>query len=164
MEKLMNPLFIAVAALALIAFLQFGLYVGLRRDVEEIKKSYEGKLKARHEAKDSLRSEMRRISEELVALNLPAAPAVPVGQSMNLTRRNQVLRMHLRGDSTARIATTLKISKSEVELLLKVHRTVMPLSTWSSTENAPVSRRAGAMPLNLDDELKQNAAEVPANC
>jgi hypothetical protein len=160
----MNPLFIAVAALALIAFLQFGLYVGLRQEVEDMKKSYEGKLKARHEAKDSLRSEMMRISEELGALNLPALPAAPIGQSMNLTRRNQVLRMHLRGDSTSRIATALKISKSEVDLLLKVHRTVIPPSTWSPSGTAPASRRVGAMPLDLDDELKQSAAQVPASC
>jgi DNA-binding CsgD family transcriptional regulator len=69
---------------------------------------------------------MLQISEELVALNQPAPAAVSIGQSMNLSRRNQVLRMHLRGDSPSRIAGALKISKSEVDLLLKVHRTVMP--------------------------------------
>jgi flagellar biosynthesis/type III secretory pathway M-ring protein FliF/YscJ len=149
MEKLMNPLFIAVAVLAVIAFLQFGLYIGLRREVEAIKKANEGKLKARRETKDSLRAEMLRISEELVDSNPPAAPAVALGQSMNLSRRNQVLRMHLRGDSPSRIAGALKISKSEVDLLLKVHRTVMPPSTWSPTGTVPDGRRVGVMPLEL---------------
>jgi hypothetical protein len=144
-----NPLFIAVAVLAMIAFLQFGLYLALRREVEAMKKANEGKLKARRETKDSLRAEMLRISEELVDLNPPAVPAVALGQSMNLSRRNQVLRMHLRGDSPSRIAGALKISKSEVDLLLKVHRTVIPPSTWSPTGTAPESRRAGVMPLEL---------------
>jgi hypothetical protein len=164
MEKLMNPLFIAVAALAVIAFLQFGLYIGLRREVEEMETSYEGKLKARNGIKDSLRSEMTRISEELGALNLPAAPAVAIGQSMNLTRRNQVLRMHLRGDSTSRIAAALKISRSEVDLLLKVHRAAMPPSTWSATGTTPSSRRVGAMPFDLEGESAQSAAGVAASC
>ena len=147
--KLMSPLFIAVAALAVIALLQFGLYIGLRHEVEAIMKTNEGKLKARRETNDSLRAEMLRISEELVDVNPPAAPAAAIGQSMNLSRRNQVLRMHLRGDSPSRIAGALKISKSEVDLLLKVHRTVIPPSTWSPTGTAPESRRAGAMPFEL---------------
>lgn len=147
--KQMNPLFIAIAALAVIALLQFGLYIALRHEVEALKKANEGKLKARRETNDSLRAEMLRISEELVDMNPPAAPAVAIGQSMNLSRRNQVLRMHLRGDSPSRIAGALKISKSEVDLLLKVHRTVIPPSTWSPTGTVPENRRAGVLPLEL---------------
>jgi DNA-binding NarL/FixJ family response regulator len=164
MDKLMNPLLIAVAVLAVIAFIQLGLYVGLRHDVEDIKKLYEGKLKAGGETKDSLRSEMLRISEELLALNPQAAPAMAIGQSMNLSRRNQVLRMHLRGDPPSRIADALKISRSEVDLLLKVHRTVIPLSTWSPTATTRASRRVGAMPFDFNDELKQGAADVDVSC
>lgn len=160
MDKLMNPLFVAVAALAVIAFLQFGLYIALRREVEEMKKSDEAKLKVRRETKDSLRSEMLRISEELVAMRSPAAAAVTIGQSMNLSRRNQVLRMHLRGDSPSRIADALRISKSEVSLLLKVHRTVMPPSAWSPTGTKAMDRRVGEMPFDLDAELEQSAGSV----
>lgn len=149
MENLMNPLFIAVAVLAVAAFIQFGLYIALRHEVEAIKKANAEKLKARRETKDSLRAEMLRISEELVDSNAPAAAAVVLGQSMNLSRRNQVLRMHLRGDSPSKIAGALKISKSEVDLLLKVHRTVIPPSTWSPAGTASESRRAGVMPLEL---------------
>lgn len=160
MDKLMNPLFVAVAVLAVIAFLQFGLYITLRREVEEMKKADEAKLKVRRETKDSLRSEMLRISEELVAMRPPTAAAVTVGQSMNLSRRNQVLRMHLRGDSPSRIADALKISKSEVDLLLKVHRTVMPPSAWSPTGTKATNRRVGEMPFDLDAELEQSVASV----
>ncbi len=137
MDNLMNPLFWAVGCLALAALLQFGLYLSLRREVDEMRKSYEEKTKARRETKDSLRSEMLRISEELVDLNQPAAAPVAIGQSMNLSRRNQVLRMHLRGDSPSRIAEALKISKSEVDLLLKVHRTVLPPPAWSPAGATP---------------------------
>jgi len=159
MEKLTNPLFVAVAALAMAAFLQFGLYIGLRRELEEMRKSYEAKLKAHRETKDSLRSEMLQISEELAALNQPATGGVPIGQSMNLSRRNQVLRMHLRGDSTSRIAGALKISKSEVDLLLKVHRAVTPPAAWSSAGTAHAKRRPGDMSQNLANEsLEREAA------
>ena len=160
----MNPLFVAVAVLAVIAFLQFGLHIVLRNEVDEISKAYEGKLNARRETKDSLRSEMMRISEELGTLHPPVVAAVTIGHSMNLSRRNQVLRMHLRGDSPSRIASVLNISKSEVDLLLKVHRTVIPPSTWSPAGAAPASRRVGTSPRELDGEVEQSAAEVQAKC
>ncbi len=156
MDKLMNPLFWAVGFLALVAFLQFGLYLSIRREVEEMRTSYEEKIKARRETRDSLRSEMLRISEELVDLNQPAAATVPLAQSMNLSRRNQVLRMHLKGDSPSRIAGVLKISKSEVDLLLKVHRTVLPPSAWASTGTTPARWRAGEPAAGLEAELQAN--------
>ena len=159
----MNPLFWTVGGLALVALLQFGLYLGLRGEVTEMRKLYEEKIKARRETKESLKSEMLRISEELADLNRPAAATVPVGQSMNLSRRNQVLRMHLRGDSPSRIAGALKISKSEVDLLLKVHRTVLPPSAWSPTDTtAAARRRAREMPAGLDGELRESDAAVRA--
>lgn len=158
MEKLTNPLFLAVAVLALVSFLQFGLYIGLRRELGEMRRSYEAKIKARRDTKDSLRSEMLQISEELVALNQPATAAVSIGQSMNLSRRNQVLRMHLRGDSPSRIAGALKISKSEVDLLLKVHRTVMPPAAWSPVGAGHAKRAPGEMSQTLDVESKESNA------
>lgn len=160
----MNPLLIAVAALAVIAFLQFGLYVALRREVEGIRKTNAGSLDNQSETKDSLRSEMMRISEELGTLNQVVVPPVTIGQSMNLSRRNQVLRMHLRGDSPSRIASVLKISKSEVDLLLKVHRTVIPLTTWSTVEVAPANRRVGMSPRGLDVKLERIVPELSAQC
>jgi hypothetical protein len=160
MEILMNPSFltVTVAALALVALLQLGLHIALRREVRGLRKSYEARIKARRETKDSLRSEMLQISEELVALNKPALAAVSIGQSMNLSRRNQVLRMHLRGDSPLKIAGALKISKSEVDLLLKIHRTVLPPAAWSPGANAPTHRRAGDMPANLAGESHESGA------
>ena len=159
MEKLMNPLFLAVAALALVAFLQLGLYIDLRREMERMRRSNVGKANDNPEREDSMRTEMLRISEELVAMNPPALTSVSIGQSMNLSRRNQVLRMHLRGDSPSRIAGALKISKSEVDLLLKVHRTVMPLATWSPAGPASTRRKAGDGPV-VAEEVQQVTDEV----
>lgn len=160
----MNPLFMAVVVLMVIASLQFGLYVALRHEVDEIKKAYEAKLNAGRETKDSLRSEMMRISEEFGSLNPSTLPVVTIQQSMNLSRRNQVLRMHLRGDSPSRIASVLKISKCEVDLLLKVHRTVIPPSSWSPAGAPPASRRVGSSPRELEAELEQSTAKLQANC
>jgi len=148
----MNPLFMAVVGLAVIAFLQFGLYLAMRLEVVEIKQSYEAKLKARNETKDSLRSEMLRISEEFTAFNPPPNPSVTIGQSMNLSRRNHVLRMHLRGDSPSRIAGVLKISKGEVDLLLKVHRTLIPSTSWPPASDPPANRNVGGSPRELETE------------
>ena len=131
MKQLVSPLFIAVVGLAVVAFLQFGLYLKVRLEIAEIRHAWEGKLKDSIDTKVSLRSEMQRISERFGTLQPPALATVAIGHSMNLSRRNQVLRMHLRGDLPSRIADVLNISKSEVDLLLKVHRTVIPLSAWS---------------------------------
>lgn len=149
----MSPLFLAVALLAVVAFLQLGLYLSLRLEVQGLRKSLEGKINAHRETKESLREEMVRISEELVDLNTSSTPTVTIGQSMNLSRRNQVLRMHLRGDSPSRIAGALKISKSEVDLLLKVHKTVLPPTVWSShADPTPARRRVGETPVALEGE------------
>lgn len=152
MEKLMNPLFLAVAALALVSLLQLALYIDLRREMERMRRSSESKVDGHPDREDSMRTEMLRISEELVAMNPPAITTVSIGQSMNLSRRNQVLRMHLRGDSPSRIAGALKISKSEVDLLLKVHRSVMPLATWSPAGPASTRRKAGDVPVVAEEE------------
>ena len=158
MHQLMNPLLWTVGLLGLIAFLQFGLYIGLRREVSEFRKSYEERIKARRESKESLRSEMLKLSEELVDLNPPTAPASSIGQSINLSRRNQVLRMYLRGDSPSRIAAALKISRSEVDLLVKVHRAVMPPAASPATDSSPVRRRAVEVPAASGEEMREVGA------
>ena len=69
-----------------------------------------------------------RLCAEVSALaerqaELPPAP--PAVSGMNLNRRSQALRMARRGDPPDRIAGALGIPRSEVELLLKVQRTLM---------------------------------------
>jgi hypothetical protein len=44
---------------------------------------------------------------------------------MNLSQRGQILRMHRRGESAENIAAILEVPLQEVELLLKIHQTVL---------------------------------------
>lgn len=48
-------------------------------------------------------------------------PATQPGQSLNLNKRGQVLRMQRRGETPETIAAALRIPQNEVALLLKVH-------------------------------------------
>jgi hypothetical protein len=42
-------------------------------------------------------------------------------EGLNLNRRGQVLRLHRRGDSASDIASTLRMGKGEVQLMIKVY-------------------------------------------
>lgn len=73
-----------------------------------------------------IRRALQLLSQELeqerkAALERAAAPK----ESMNLSKRSQALRMHRMGQSPESIATALGVSRREVDLLLKVHRTVL---------------------------------------
>ena len=46
-------------------------------------------------------------------------------QSVNVSKRSLALRMHRRGETPEQIAATLSIPRNEVELLLKVHKSVL---------------------------------------
>ena len=50
---------------------------------------------------------------------------VPARSGINLSKRTQVLRMHRTGRDSAAIAAELALPRSEVELLIKVHRIVL---------------------------------------
>jgi hypothetical protein len=61
-----------------------------------------------------------RLQSQLEETARPA-PASPPGQSINLNKRGQVLRMRRRGETPETIAAALRIPQNEVNLLLKVH-------------------------------------------
>ena len=61
-----------------------------------------------------------RIQAQLEETARPAPVAQP-GQSLNLNKRGQVLRMRRRGETPETIAAALRIPQNEVTLLLKVH-------------------------------------------
>jgi hypothetical protein len=54
-----------------------------------------------------------------------AAPAVPLSAVSNATMRAKVLKMHRLGQSVDQISSTLRLSRGEVLLLLKVHKIVL---------------------------------------
>ncbi|MCS7044391.1 MAG: DUF2802 domain-containing protein [Bryobacteraceae bacterium] len=125
MEFFAHPLTIfAACALTLCAAL--ALCLAVKRDVTRLRKMLAGEREARDAAEAGLRQEIRRLEEELeeerrAALNRSSPPQ----QSMNLSKRSQALRMHRMGEPPEKIARTLGLSRTEVDLLLKVHRAVL---------------------------------------
>ena len=74
----------------------------------------------------ALRRSLQAMGQELEEVRRQAQDrAAPPRQSMNLSRRSQALRMHRLGESPERIAASLGVSRMEVELVLKVHETVL---------------------------------------
>ena len=76
---------------------------------------------------ETIGSEVSNISAGLEAIRTarqtePEPPPPTVGQTLNLTKRAQVLRMHHRGESVHSIAAALQIPSGEVSLLLKIER------------------------------------------
>src|SRR5271157_1712821 len=136
----MGPLFFAVAALALVALLQFSLFIASKRRLDHWITSQNRSLEDWYAKEERLTAEISRIKGEIASLRPSLVMAPPPGQSMNLSRRNQVLRMHFRGDSPSRIASALQISKGEVDLLLKVHRTVIPFIAWTAASRQEPGR------------------------
>jgi DNA-binding NarL/FixJ family response regulator len=68
----------------------------------------------------ALASKVEHVQSSLERIeNAPPAPAPRPG--MNLNRRTQVLRMYHRGEPVETIASALRTSRNEVELLLKLH-------------------------------------------
>ena len=51
-------------------------------------------------------------------------PPVSLGPSLNLTKRSQALRMYHRGEVVATIAGALQAPRAEIELLLKLQKSI----------------------------------------
>jgi hypothetical protein len=78
----------------------------------------------RHESLESRLAQLTETSERLqtqLEETARPAPASQPGQSLNLNKRGQVLRMRRRGEAPETIAAALRIPQNEVTLLLKVH-------------------------------------------
>ena len=72
-------------------------------------------------AVQALETDLRGVERQTGMLVAPA----PARSGLNLSKRTQVLRMHRAGQDSAGIAATLALPRSEVELLIKVHRIVV---------------------------------------
>jgi len=69
----------------------------------------------------SLEADLREVERQTGMLVAP----MPARAGLNLSKRTQVLRMQRAGRDSAQIATELALPRSEVELLIKVHRIVV---------------------------------------
>lgn len=68
-----------------------------------------------------LETDLRAVERQTGMLVAPA----PARSGLNLSKRTQALRMHRSGQDPAGIAAALELPRSEVELLVKVHRIVV---------------------------------------
>lgn len=125
MDVLTHPITIlAACALSLVGALL--LFFSLKSELARVRADAAG-LQERWEAEaGELRRALQALAQEFeeerkAALDRAAGPK----QGMNLSKRSQALRMHRLGESPDRIAAALGVSRREVELLLKVHRTVL---------------------------------------
>ncbi|MGA2595738.1 MAG: hypothetical protein ABSH09_01875 [Bryobacteraceae bacterium] len=80
---------------------------------------------------EEVKAEAASLSKALATLKsevdatAEAAPAVPLSAGSNATMRAKVLKMHRLGQSVDQISSTLRLSRGEVLLLLKVHKIVL---------------------------------------
>lgn len=139
MGWLAHPLIpLALAAAALMASL--ALFFSGKRESEEFRRRAEEERKETEVALEALRESVDRLEQELEEERMAACerPRTPQA-SMNLSKRSQALRMHRLGEPPEKIAQVLGLSRTEVDLLLKVHRMVIA----SVTEGAGRHTTAG---------------------
>lgn len=129
MNVLAHPITILTAcALSLAGALL--LFFSLKSELARLRREMEALEEKRAAEAGELRRALQTLAQELeeerqAALDRAAGPK----QSMNLSKRSQALRMHRMGASPEKIAVELGLSRREVELLLKVHRTVLETVT-----------------------------------
>ena len=105
------PLLLAYAVIV-------ALFIKNRRDMKRIRKESQETVRTATTPVANLAMEVQGIRHHIE--EFPMAP-VAHGQSINLTRRAQVLRMYRRGESVPSIAAALRAPSSEVQLVLKLH-------------------------------------------
>ena len=127
LERYLIPL-APYVLLALLAVVGLAVFLSCDRELRRLKSRLRGK------GQESLnQSEFESRLEDLTGLlreaeNRASATAQPgaikpgaIKPSLNMNRRNQVIRLSRRGQAAANIATTLSMPRKEVELLLKIH-------------------------------------------
>ncbi len=102
------------------------LFFTLHRDLARLRAAAAAQQRQWEEERAELRRALKALALEFEEERQQARdrPAVP-RESMNLSKRSQALRLHRMGEPPERIAAALGISRMEVELLLKVHQTVL---------------------------------------
>lgn len=120
MQFIANPIFIYVFVVAGFLGLLF-LHFSALQQLEAVRKRMAEEKAASRVEFENLRA---RLMEDLAAREARESPPPATAPHLNMNRRGQALRMARRGDSPDRIASALGIPKREVDLLLKVQRSV----------------------------------------
>ena len=121
------------ALLALFALVSLIVFLNSDREIRRLKRRLSGNnpgLLSQEELQARVETLAGRLREAEERTNIPAQPCA-VKPSLNMTRRNQVIRLSRRGQPPANIAASLSMPRKEVELLLKIHHL--------SLDNAPDS-------------------------
>lgn len=126
LEWILSPLAI-YAAVTLTLVISAGLWLGAKVETTRLKRKVEDTRKALETSEESrkalavkveeLEGAVNRLAEEPVVAPTPG----PVRNSINLTKRAQVLRMRRRGESVESITAALCVPRNEIELLLKLN-------------------------------------------
>jgi len=137
---------IFAAGLGLAVYLFVTLKIEMRAAGRRGRPTDESAEQIRHlQARIEAMAANQRVSEEWNTA-LAAAPAP--GTAFQLNRRSQALRQFRRGDSPAKIASSLGMTGGEVELLLKVHKIVAAQARQAA---APLKRDASFADLTPKD-------------
>ena len=117
---LYNPLTLyAALALSLVACLL--LFLSIKRELARMAAQAGEAVRSSREEIGGLRADLEGTRQAVREIeNSPATP-IP-GQSLNLAKRAQALRMHRRGETVPTIAAALQTPQNEIALALKIHR------------------------------------------
>ncbi|MEJ5367380.1 MAG: hypothetical protein WHT08_03615 [Bryobacteraceae bacterium] len=125
MTVLAHPVTI-LAACALTLAGALLLFFTLQREMARVRASAAEQQRQWAEERSQLRRALEALTQEIEEGRKMARDAPPMmRESMNLSKRSQALRLHRMGESPERIAASLGMSRMEVDLLLKVHQTVL---------------------------------------
>lgn len=101
------------------------LFVTLKKEIAETGAAYRDRIAALETALKELGASLDQLKRDLAEAEARAEAAARPVTGMNLNKRGQALRMHRRGETPDQIAAALGVPVNEVELLLKVHRTLV---------------------------------------
>lgn len=119
---MLTALLVSAASLAAV----LGLFWNVKRVTASLGNRVLQDRKETVSAVELLRSTIRRLETELAQSRLeieqlPALSAAPASRaSINISKRAQALRMYQRGEPLDRIASVVGITRSELELLVKL--------------------------------------------
>jgi len=131
--------YIAVAATLILVL---GLYIATNRNVSKMRgRLVQSEAKLEAEA-TQVRAAMGELKQKFTFTGTTEIAfvdgALAGGHSLNTTLRSKVLKMHQLGHPVERIADSLRVSKGEVDLLVKVHQIVMrPYEGAAAPANFP---------------------------
>ncbi|MBI4891945.1 MAG: hypothetical protein HY821_15065 [Acidobacteria bacterium] len=127
----MNPtmnLMVPLTASAATMLACIALFFSVKRENAAIKRRAQLERESFTASLENLRRALGRLEAGQAERDEPITFSMPMtvpGESINIGKRSQALRLFRRGETPEKIATALKIPQNEVELLVKVHRTVV---------------------------------------